>query len=412
MENKTEQKPVTPPNQRFYADMPSFGDFSQITEISHYRPAPDDWLVVIADIRGSTDAILAGRYKDVNMVGAATITAVINVTHPHETPFVFGGDGATLMIPPQSLPAVRQALVKTRHLAKAQFGLNLRIGAVPVHRVRAENTDVLVAKYRLSPGNHMAVFYGGGVSLADQLIKQDDGSQGYLFDDEPTDGDLNLGGLSCRWEPLAARRGVMLSMLIQALPDKARSPAAIYHSVLQDLAQVLASDPEANKPVGTENIKFRWPPKGLEAEARTSGGRASYPWRLLRLYGVSLFQLFLHRFGLKAGSYDAPLYNAELRANSDFRRFDDTLRMVLDCTEQEVTAITSVLNAFRGQGTIAYGLHEADSALMTCLVFSLTDGEHVHFIDGADGGFSIAARGLKQQLAAGVGGDQGPGTDQ
>jgi hypothetical protein len=37
---------------------------------------------------------------------------------------------------------------------------------------------------------------------------------------------------------------------------------------------------------------------------------------------------------------------------------------------------------------------------MTCLLFSLEDSRHIHFIDGADGGFTYAAKGLKAQLAA------------
>lgn len=40
----------------------------------------------------------------------------------------------------------------------------------------------------------------------------------------------------------------------------------------------------------------------------------------------------------------------------------------------------------------------ADTALMTCLVFNLRKSEHVHFVDGGDGGFAIAAKQLKTQL--------------
>ena len=36
---------------------------------------------------------------------------------------------------------------------------------------------------------------------------------------------------------------------------------------------------------------------------------------------------------------------------------------------------------------------------MTCLVFDLERSEHVHFVDGAAGGFAMAAIGLKARLA-------------
>ena len=47
-------------------------------------------------------------------------------------------------------------------------------------------------------------------------------------------------------------------------------------------------------------------------------------------------------------------------------------------------------------GQITYGIHESSQALMTCLVFSLA-GNHVHLIDGADGGYALAAKQMKQQ---------------
>lgn len=393
------QKRSADQKKPFYASLESFVDFTAVTDLSKYHPAPDDWLVVIADISGSTDAILEGRYKDVNMVGAATITAVVNVTRPHDIPYVFGGDGATLLIPPQALPRVRQALLKTQALAKTEFGLSLRIGAVPVHRVRNEHVDVLVAKYQLSPGNYLAMFNGGGVGLVDKLIKADDGTRGYLIQDESIEGELDLGGLSCRWEPLAARRGVMLSMLIQALSDDHEDATAVYRDVMARLDTVLGAATENAKPISVQNMRFSWPPKGLKLEAKSTCGDGHYVPRLIYLYCETLFQLCLQTFGLKVGGYDAPVYQSELIDNSDFRRFDDTMRIVLDCTMDEVRGIERVLAEFRNAGSIAYGLHEADSALMTCLVFSLTDSEHVHFIDGGDGGFSIAARQLKQQLA-------------
>ncbi|MGZ5056014.1 MAG: DUF3095 family protein, partial [Methylobacter sp.] len=63
----------------FYTELQPFTDFIDFTRPELYRQAPGDWLVVIADVRGSTEAIKAGHYKWVNMAGATTIAALANV---------------------------------------------------------------------------------------------------------------------------------------------------------------------------------------------------------------------------------------------------------------------------------------------------------------------------------------------
>ena len=55
----------------FYNGLAPFYDFTEFVEIDAYEPVPDDWIVMISDVRGSTRAIEEGHYKDVNMVGAA-----------------------------------------------------------------------------------------------------------------------------------------------------------------------------------------------------------------------------------------------------------------------------------------------------------------------------------------------------
>lgn len=42
-------------------------------------------------------------------------------------------------------------------------------------------------------------------------------------------------------------------------------------------------------------------------------------------------------------------------------------------------------------------MHKSREALVTCIVRSFT-GNHMHFVDGSDGGYALAARGLKAQL--------------
>jgi hypothetical protein len=387
------------PGADFYRQLAVCRSFDVVGDPAAFTPLPDDWVVIIGDIRDSTPAIAAGRYKDVNMVGAACIVAALNAAPECDLPYVFGGDGATLAVPSSAVAAVRTALLKTRALAAQSFDMDLRVGLVPLAELRARGADVAVARLEISPGNHLALFSGVGVELADRLIKADtDGAMGFSItaDAEP---DPDLEGLSCRWEPLGAERGHMVNLLIRARAADTVNAAALYHAVVDDLAEILRADPLAGRPVRVGNLRFRWPPRSLGTEAAlTRGGRPRWR-RYLEIWFESLIQLFLERFDRSAGGYNAPVYRAELRANTDFRRFDGMLRMVVDCTDGELAGLRAMLARRHAGGELDYGVHVADAALMTCLVFDLEESRHLHFIDGADGGFAAAATGLKAQLA-------------
>ncbi|WP_073073802.1 DUF3095 family protein [Phormidesmis priestleyi] len=67
------------PTRYFYSDLPVLTDFVQITDHHNFVAVPDDWLIVITDIIGSTRAIEQGRYKDVNLLGACLIVSVLNL---------------------------------------------------------------------------------------------------------------------------------------------------------------------------------------------------------------------------------------------------------------------------------------------------------------------------------------------
>ncbi len=380
-------------NDRFYAELAPFDDFAEVADFSHYRLAPDDWYVIIADVKGSTRAIDEGRYKDVNMIGAACINAVLNVTQKGRIPFVFGGDGATLMVPSADLNEATRVLLGVRHLARSRFALDLRVGIVAVDEIhRHSDHRVRVAKYRLSPVNLLATFSGGGMEQAERWIKAD---ERYLARPTPDDDYPDLSGLSCRWEPLQANNGIMLSLLLQATAPAEEDRSACYRSLITELEALTRDSATAGKPISDANMKFRWPPRGLRAEIDATVGHASRTWHALKLYLNSAIQWCLDRFDLSAGGYNGRRYRVELRSNTDYRRFDDTLRILLDCSTDQAAAIEAMLQDRAGRGELKFGLHRSASALMTCLVFNLDQGEHIHFVDGSDGGFTAAATGLK-----------------
>jgi hypothetical protein len=71
--------------------------------------------------------------------------------------------------------------------------------------------------------------------------------------------------------------------------------------------------------------------------------------------------------------------------------------MVLDLEVSSISELRDFLQTGLDAGQLAYGMHLSGSALITCMVKSY-GGNHVHFVDGADGGYALAAKQLKSQL--------------
>lgn len=382
-------------SERFYADLPASRDFAAFADLSGYRPLPPDWTVLASDVTDSTRAIGEGRYKQVNMAGAATIMAALNAAGDLDAPYVFGGDGALVAVPHEVADAAIEALARTAGLVSVAFDLDLRTAAFPMKELNRRGAPVLVRKFALGEGARLAMFAGAGVAMADTLLK--DPARGRPFRIPPSDETPDLEGLSCRWEPLKPAHGVMLTLM--AAPQ-AEDDGATLATLRQRLQAVLGGDETVAAPVSDRSLSFRWPPRGLKLEALTQMRSRSFWKTYASLALEALAQGYAEKFGRKVGPYDAPAYRQEMRTQTDFRKFDGLLRMVLDVSPETADALEAALAAEHEAGRIVYGAHRADAALMTCLVFDLAAADHVHFIDGADGGFAMAAVQFKAQLAA------------
>lgn len=393
--------PLPSPEESFYADLPAATSFGAVTDFSQYRAVPESWHIVMTDIRGSTQAIEAGRYKDVNTLGAATIISVLNALDRLDVPFVFGGDGATLLVPSVALGAVRRALVSTQVLARESFNLELRAGIVPVARVTKEGHAVLVAKIRISENYFQAALAGGGAARAEVLLKDENQNSEFLIEAQASGTAMKddaFDGLECRWSDIRVPQKEILSLLVVA---RGNNRAAVYDDTLKALNRIF--DAAALAPtVPNDSLKLSFAPGRLlgEAKARTAGqgiwALANYLMRALLENVLGYF--FFKRPGVHMGT-DWQKYKRDTLLNTDSKKFDDTLRMILPATKEQKRALEAYLEERAQRGTLFYGLHAASHALMTCLVFD-TKGRHVHFVDGGDGGYAAAAKGLKAQMKA------------
>jgi hypothetical protein len=205
----------------------------------------------------------------------------------------------------------------------------------------------------------------------------------------------DLSGLSCRFEEIPSARGLILSILV--VPTSGSDPAAFRH-VIEDLIALVERSPDGGRPVPVGGPPLRWPPAGLDLEARARGG-GSLSVRRMKVLGRTFVAYLIMRFGISAGGFIPKTYVAQLVENSDFRKYDDGLRMILDCAPELARALEQHLAAAELAGIVRYGLHRQDAAMMTCFTPSALRSDHVHFIDGARGGYASAATALKAAKA-------------
>ena len=374
----------------FYARLPVFGHFSDLTDPKRYMPVPDDWVLGLSDIVRSTAAIREGRYKEVNTAAAAVIAAVANKLGTSEFPFVFGGDGASFALPASQFDLARDALAAVAAWVRDAFGFELRIALVPVSDIRAEGYDVRVARFAASPDVTYAMFAGGGLAYAERQMK----NGAFAIAPAPLGTLPDLTGLSCRFDEITPERGVILSLIV--LPVPGVDMEAFNTLIGQVLA--LAEGQEAGRPLPDEGPPLASPFKGFGLEAKTVRTSGFHLWPLMRLAAGRLASFMIFRTGRHFGSFDPVRYRHQLVENTDFRKFDDGLRMTLDCTPALADRLETMLSEAERQGIARHGLHRQEAALMTCFVPSPTRSDHIHFVDGAMGGYAMAAQGLKPSI--------------
>lgn len=379
------------PNERFYVELPVIDRFADVIDPAHYRPIPDDWWVGLTDVQGSTRAIEEGGrkgYKRVNMAGAAAISAVMNAVGHRDFPFVFGGDGTSFAVPAADRDAASDALARTARWVENELDLSLRVAMAPVSEIRGEGHDVLVSRFAASEEVSYAMFSGQGVGWAESEMK----SGRFLLEPAPEGASPDLTGLSCRWTPIENTRGCILSLMVAPVGDVA-NPA--FAEVAGKVIARVGTYEREGHPVPEKGPGFNWPPEGLELEARASKGekKLSAQRRSLRL--ITMIAWVLDKTRLKLGKFDPVAYRVNTSLNTDYRKFDDVLRMTVDCDPATVADLRVLLDEAEGRGVVRYGLYEQDAAIMTCIVPSIMSHDHMHFLDGAGGGYARAATAFK-----------------
>jgi Protein of unknown function (DUF3095) len=373
----------------FYVGLPVFDRFSRLTDPGIYTPLPDGWILGLSDIVRSTSAIQSGRYKEVNTAAASVIAAIANRLGSHDFPFVFGGDGASFALPAAHTSLAREALAAVAAWVRDEFGLELRTALVPVSEIRAQGHDVRIARFAASADVAYAMFSGGGLAYAERRMK--DGA--YTIPPAAPGTLPDLTGLSCRFDEILPERGVILSLIVLPGP---KADAGVFGTLIDKVLNLAEDRTATGRPVPAGGPKVAAPFRNFGIEAKALKGSAGTGLRAFAgLAAQRLLSFAIFSIGRPIRSFDPARYRRQLVENTDFRKFDDGLRMTIDCTPDLADRLEGLLAEAERTGVARYGLHRQGAALMTCFVPSPTSADHIHFVDGAMGGYAMAARALK-----------------
>ncbi len=382
---------------QFYENIQPVTDFKDVMNTSHYRQCPSDWLMILTDIKGSTKAIELGRQKDVNLVGASAIAAIQNVIGSRSIPFSFGGDGATFVVPLEFETQLKEELLRLKNHSQENFNLELRICIIPVDDLIKQNTKVLIGKYALADQNSIALFLGSGFQVAEQILKTPDSKYELKYPENTKITQApNLKHLSCRWDKIPTKYGVIVSVLMMS--RNADLGPETYKSILTEIekyVRLVRYNPVAERRLSPTSFF-----KQLSYELINKKNKPLI-YRVLFLLLNFTFMTYsiLTRKNLLS-RVQVVEYLEETLVNSDYKKIDGILKMVIDCTIEEKDNLITILKTYFDKKQIFYGIHLSESTLMTCVVHDMKDNQHIHFIDGNNGGYTFAAKDLKAQMKA------------
>lgn len=385
---------------RFYEELPLISDFSEASERGIYRDLPSDWFIVATDIVNSTAAVRDNNYKSVNILGASPIAALLNLTDRNSLPFAFGGDGAFICIPPELVEPSRKILSSCRKIGSEGYGLELRAAIIPVSYIYEMGKPLQVARFKASDNFIQALFMGEGIAYTDSILKsEDEKHEQFQVRESEHSPQVNFEGLECRWKEVSHSDKEVITLLVYANPRK--DTGTIYRDVLQKLRELFGFDFGTN-PINPNALSMNFSFSELMGETK------------LRTFGMGLFdrlkymikiqieiltgKIFM-KLGYKSSKTDWSLYKSDLSLNSDYRKFDDMLRIVITGKKKKRRELEEFLDELFESSKVAYGIHVTDAAMVTCMVFEYHRA-HIHFVDGSDGGYVMASRQLKEQMKA------------
>ena len=347
------------------------------------------WCVIITDIKRSTAAVNSGLHENVNLIATGSIVAVLNIAFKANisVPFFFGGDGASFIVPPSIVDDVMKALLKYKDNTLRNFNLDLRTGIMTVEEIYKQGRTLNICRFSSAETFSIPIVLGDGLAYAEQIIK----GENYLLTDHDTaSNEIDLSGMQCRWDKIEPPENSDEVVTLIIIASEITQQAAVFSKVIHHLDQIYGTS-EKRQPISVSKLIFKTSFNSLGKEMKHRIGKI----KLFELIKSWLINIYGHiYFRTERGKK----YLKQLVEMSDTLVIDGRINTVITGTAQQRLTLEKALNQLEKNNEILYGLYVSGESIMSCYVRDLED-DHIHFVDGADGGYTQAAGILKQKIS-------------
>ncbi|MFT5427144.1 MAG: hypothetical protein ACI9ZT_002101, partial [Gammaproteobacteria bacterium] len=231
------------------------------------------------------------------------------------------------------------------------------------------------------------------------LVKDSGKDNPFLLSEDEIKASGSFEGFECRWNEIPSPSEETVAILVQTLGQDILSKETIYNEVSQKILDIYGNE-EAHHPLRQEQLSLTSSLENLSNEIRIRSAfhNTCKRWMYaLKLKCLTYVGKYLMHMKIKTENTDWGQYKQSLIANTDYRKFDEVLRMIISGTLEQRNRLTNYLDHLHKERKIVFGVHASPNALITCLVFNY-DTDHIHFLDGSNGGYAMAAKDMKQQL--------------
>ncbi|MDX1544796.1 MAG: DUF3095 family protein [Christiangramia sp.] len=378
-------------NRDFYSDLlvHKLSVRKLVAKKSLFNEVPPNWHILVSDIRDSTSAIQEGHHHEVNLVATGSVIAVLNQAFKSgiRIPFFFGGDGSILIIPEDLLDKSMTVLSKHKINSFNNFGLNLRIGNVPVSEVYDQDLELKIARTQITNLLNIPLVLGKGLQYAEKKIKGNEDKQEYNLDSV----ELDLTGMECKWDKIEPPRNdhEVISLIIDGCESE--DPNLVYSKVLKKIDKIYGN-PVQRKPITASKLKIKASLRQIRAEMRAKLGKSD-PAYLIKNWLMGRFGKIYLKKTIAGRNYVQKL--VEL---TDNLTIDGRINTVMAGTSSQRKALLEYLDKLEKTSKIRYGYHVSHQSILSCYVWDVQTDDHIHFVDGGNGGYTRAARNLKAKL--------------